>query len=158
MLISPRTNQLPGATEALRINPVHYSLEAFTEDNIAYLESTVGLLGLLRSNAHLRKKCEVKYINKNRSLTLQNTQDYVWHELEELPLTHQGLIFAQNSSLAEPFAEIIAERQQAYLRTYEEATALSKKCAEHFFPKTETKVSQKQQLEAGSLDKSAKPL
>ena len=68
-------------------------------------------------------------------------QDYVWHELEEIPLNHQGLIFAQNSTFAAPFNQIIAERLETYLRTYETATALSKKCAEHFFPKSETKVS-----------------
>lgn len=71
---------------------------------------------------------------------MKNAQDYVWHELEEMPLVHAGLTFARNSSLAAPFTQIIAERLEEYLRTYETVTALSEKCAEHFFPKPETKV------------------
>ena len=78
---------------------------------------------------------------RNALLHCTNAQDYVWHELQELPLVHEGLVFAQNSSFAAPFAQIITERLEAYLRTYETATALPKKCAEHFFPKPETKVS-----------------
>ena len=74
----------------------------------------------------------------------KNTQDYVWHELEELPLVHEGLAFAQNSSFTALFAEIVAERLEVYLNTYKTATVLSKKCTEHFFPKPETKVSERQ--------------
>ena len=66
----------------------------------------------------------------------------MWHELQELPLIHQGVVFAQNSSLTAPFAEIVAERLETYLHTYDVATVPSKKCDEHFFPKPETKVSQ----------------
>ena len=76
-------------------------------------------------------------------LRCKNTQEYIWNKLEGLPLVHRGLLFARNSTFAEPFAELIAERLEVYLRTYETATALPKKCVEHFFPKPETKVSQK---------------
>ena len=65
------TNQLPGADEALRANPVYYSEEAFAEDGIVYVGSDTSLLGLLRSNAHLRENCEVDYTNENHYLTLQ---------------------------------------------------------------------------------------
>ena len=66
-----QTNQLPGAAEALRTNPVRYSPEAFAEDDIAYLETATGLLGRLHSNAYLRENCEVNHANKNHPLTLQ---------------------------------------------------------------------------------------
>ena len=104
--------------------------------------------------------CEniVKSITPTRltRLLCKSIQDYVWHELDELPLAHKGIVFAQNSSFVAPFAEIIAERLEAYQHTYETATALSKKCAEHFFPSPETKVSQKQLSD--SLNESIKPL
>ena len=67
----PQTNQLPDAAEALRVNPVRYSPEVFAEDDIAYLETAIGLLGRLRNNAYLRENCEVNHANKNRPLTLQ---------------------------------------------------------------------------------------
>lgn len=71
MFISLRTNQSPGAAKAFRINPVSYSPEAFAEDNIAYLESATGLLGLLHSNTYLQQNCEVNHASRSRSLTMQ---------------------------------------------------------------------------------------
>ena len=72
----------------------------------------------------------------------KNTQDYIWHELEELPLVDTDIVIAQNSSFADLFTELVAERLQAYPRTYEVAIAPPKKCTAHLFPKPETKVSQ----------------
>ena len=70
--ISPRTIQLPGAEEALRINPIRYSLDAFVEDGVAYINDATALLGYLHTNAYLQHNCEVDYCtNENHPLTPQ---------------------------------------------------------------------------------------
>ena len=69
--VSSQTKQLPGAEEALRINPVRYSQDAFVEDDTVYVKGATGMLGLLRSSAYLQQNCEVAcYNNEKRPFTL----------------------------------------------------------------------------------------